>query len=78
MTLTPHTRPMAVLVTAWAASTITTGLFLPSWAAVIVGALGAYALVCLTAALVLALLQLTGGPTLMTRHRTTPTTTEET
>lgn len=32
----------------------------------------------LTGFLVLALLQLTGGPTLMTRHRSTPTTTEET
>lgn len=31
----------------------------------------------LTAGLVLGLLQLTGGPTLMTRHRTTPTTTTE-
>lgn len=36
----------------------------------------ASAALALTAALVLALLQLTGGPTLMTRHRTAPTTEE--
>lgn len=38
----------------------------------------ASAALALTGFLGLALLQLTGGPTLMTRHRTTPTTTEET
>lgn len=54
MTLTPHTRPMAVLVTAWAAAVITTALFLPGYAAVILGALGAYGLVCLAAAVGLA------------------------
>ncbi|MFJ6022943.1 hypothetical protein ACIQFP_26665 [Nocardiopsis alba] len=54
MTLNPYTRPMAVLVTAWAAAVVTVALFLPSWAAVIVGALGGYALVCLAAAIGLA------------------------
>lgn len=58
MTLTPHTRPMAVLVGAWAAAVVTVALFLPGYAAVVVGVIGGYALVCLAAAVGLA----DGGP----------------
>lgn len=51
MTLNPHTRPMAVLTTAWASAVVTVALFLPGYAAVILGALGAYGLVCLATAI---------------------------
>lgn len=50
MTLTPHTRPMVVLVGAWAAAVITVAVCLSGYAATVIGFIGGYGLVCLTVA----------------------------